>query len=61
MKLWTMLEIEYRVHINNFKFELFNKFLSILMNIYSIDIQNYIADFHDIFEKFKIMKYKLNE
>ena len=31
------------------------------MNIYNTDIWNYIANFHDILEKFKAMKYKLNK
>ena len=60
-ELWTILKAEYRTHASNFKFELFNKLLFILMNIYNTDIWNYIADFHDILEKFKTMKYELNE
>ena len=60
-ELWITLKAEYRIHASNFKLELFNKFSSILMNIYDTDIQNYIADFHDILEKLKIIKYKLNK
>ena len=60
-ELWITLKTEYRIHISNFKLELFNKFLFILMNIYNNNIWNYIADFHDILEKLKIMKYELNE
>ena len=61
MKLWTALKAEYRTHINDLKLELFNKLSFILMNIYDTDIQDYIADFHDILEKLKTMKYKLNK
>ena len=60
-ELWIALKAEYRIHASNFRFELFNKLLSISMNIYSIDIQDYIADFCNILEKFKTMKYELNE
>ena len=60
-KLWIALEAEYRVHASDLRLELFNKLSSISMNIYSTDIWDYITDFHDILEKLKIMKYKLNK
>ena len=61
MKLWITLKAEYRIYASDFRFELFNKLSFILMNIYDTDIWNYIADFCNIFEKFKMMKYELNE
>ena len=61
VKLWTALKAEYRTHASDFKLKLFNKLSFISMNIYDTDIWDYIADFCDIFEKFKTMKYKLNE
>ena len=60
-KLWITSKAEYRIYTSDFKFKLFNKFLSISINIYNTDIWNYIVNFHDIFEKLKTMKYKLNE
>ena len=61
MKLWTVLKAEYRIHASNFRLELFNKFSSISINIYNNDIQNYITNFYNIFEKFKTIKYELNK
>ena len=61
MKLWIALEAEYRTHTSDFRLELFNKLSFISMNIYNIDIWNYIADFHNILEKFKTIKYELNK
>ena len=60
-ELWIILKAEYRTHASDLRLELFNKLLSISMNIYDTDIQDYIADFHDIVEKLKTMKYELNE
>ena len=60
-ELWTALKAEYRTHASDFRFKLFNKLSFILMNIYDNDIQDYIADFHDILEKLKTMKYELNK
>ena len=59
--LWIELEAEYRTHTSDLRLELFNKLSSILMNIYSTNIWDYIANFCDILEKLKTMKYKLNE
>ncbi len=61
MKLWIALEAEYRTHTSDFRLELFNKLSSISMNIYNTDIQDYIANFHNILEKLKTMKYELNK
>ncbi len=61
MKLWIALEAEYRVHASNLRLKLFNKLSSISMNIYDTNIWDYIADFYDILEKLKTMKYKLNK
>ena len=60
-ELWIALEAEYRAHASDFRLELFNKLLSISMNIYSTNIWDYIIDFYDILEKLKAMKYKLSE
>ena len=60
-ELWTILKAEYKTHASNLRLKLFNKFLSILMNIYDTDIQDYIADFYNILEKLKAMKYELSK
>ena len=61
MTLWIALEAEYKAHASDLRLELSNKLSFISMNIYSTDIWDYIADFHDILEKLKTMKYELNK
>src|SRR5205085_1206243 len=54
-----ILEAEYKVHTANHQMQLIKKFRIISMNSYDKDVQVYISDFHDIYNKLKNMSYTI--
>ena len=60
-KLWQALEIEYRIHAADKRFELVWKFTAISMDMYDNNVQAYIVDFREICNKLKMMKFDIPE
>ena len=58
-ELWIALESEYRIHAADRRMQLFKKFRTISMDSYDKDVQAYISDFRDIYNKLKNMGFAI--
>ncbi len=56
-EFWIIFETEYRIHTANYWMQLIKKFRIISMNSYDKNVQIYISDFHNIYNKLKNMSF----